>query len=123
MVRTRRTTVPGEQGPEATGAASARQSTLRTANLALVARQVLSSPEPVSRADIAAETGIGLLPDFYVRPEDGFVQVGLGNTTEKEEFAADIYLVMHEDLRRSAKIRAVADFLGEVLMAQASVNA
>ena len=75
------------------------------------------------KAGVAAETGIGLLPDFYVRPEDGFVQVGLGNTTEKEEFAADIYLVMHEDLRRSAKIRAVADFLGEVLMAQASVNA
>ena len=75
------------------------------------------------KAGVAAETGIGLLPDFYVRPKDGFVQVGLGNTTEKEEFAADIYLVMHEDLRRSAKIRAVADFFGEVLMAQASVNA
>ena len=70
------------------------------------------------KAGVAAETGIGLLPDFYVRPEDGFVQVGLGNTTEKEEFAADIYLVMHEDLRRSPKIRAVADFLGEVLAEQ-----
>ena len=45
MARTRRTT-------------SARQSTLRTANLALVARQVLSSPEPVSRADVAAATGM-----------------------------------------------------------------
>ena len=58
MVRTRRTTAPGGQGPEATGAASARQSTLRTANLALVARQVLSSPEPVSRAHVAAATGM-----------------------------------------------------------------
>ena len=58
MVRTRRTTAPGGQGPEATGAASARQSTLRTANLALVARQVLSSPEPVSRAHVAAVTGM-----------------------------------------------------------------
>ena len=67
------------------------------------------------KAGVAAETGIGLLPDFYVRPEDGFVQVGLHDAAEKEEFAADIYLVMHEDLRRSAKIRAVADFLGEVL--------
>ena len=38
--------------------ASARQSTLRTANLALVARQVLSSPEPVSRAHVAAATGM-----------------------------------------------------------------
>ncbi|WP_172119477.1 ROK family protein [Actinomyces faecalis] len=38
--------------------ASARQSTLRTANLALVARQVLSSPTPISRADVAAATGM-----------------------------------------------------------------
>ena len=58
MVRSRRTTAPGGQGPGAAGAASARQSTLRTANLALVARQVLSSPEPVSRADVAAATGM-----------------------------------------------------------------
>lgn len=58
MVHSRRTTAPGGQGPGAAGAASARQSTLRTANLALVARQVLSSPEPVSRADVAAATGM-----------------------------------------------------------------
>ena len=45
MARTRRTT-------------SARQSTLRTANLALVARRVLSSPGPVSRAGVAAATGM-----------------------------------------------------------------
>ena len=71
------------------------------------------------KAGVAAETGIGLLPDFYVRPEDGFVQVGLDDTAEKAEFVADIYLVMHEDLRRSPKIRVVADFLGEVLVEQA----
>ena len=41
------------------------------------------------------------------------------DAAEKEEFAADIYLVLHEDLRRSPKIRAVADFLGEVLAEQA----
>ena len=58
MVRSRRTTAPGGQGPGAAGAASARQSTLRTANLALVARRVLSSPEPVSRAHVAAATGM-----------------------------------------------------------------
>ena len=71
------------------------------------------------KAAIAAETGIGLLPDFCVRPEDGFVQVGLNDAAEKEEFAADIYLVLHENLRRSPKICAVADFLGEVLAGQA----
>jgi hypothetical protein len=47
------------------------------------------------------------------------VQVGLNDAAEKEEFAADIYLVLHEDLRRSPKICAVADFLGEVLAGQA----
>nr|WP_300336385.1 ROK family protein [Actinomyces sp.] len=47
---------PAARGSRA--AASARQSTLRTANLALVARQVLSSPTPISRADVAAVTGM-----------------------------------------------------------------
>ena len=42
----------------APSAASARQSTLRTSNLSLVAQQVLSSPEPISRADVAAATGM-----------------------------------------------------------------
>lgn len=37
---------------------SARQASLRTANLALVASQVLASPTPVSRADVAAATGM-----------------------------------------------------------------
>ena len=37
---------------------SARQSTLRTANLALVAHHVLSSNAPISRADVAAATGM-----------------------------------------------------------------
>ncbi|WP_235931653.1 MULTISPECIES: ROK family transcriptional regulator [Actinomyces] len=47
---------PSASTPPAT--ASARQSTLRTANLALVARKVLSSHEPISRADVAATTGM-----------------------------------------------------------------
>ena len=74
----------------------------------------------VIKAAVAAETGIGLLPDFYVRPADGFVQVAPNGAAQPEEFAADLYLVMHEDLRRSPKIRAVADFLGEVLADQAA---
>jgi predicted NBD/HSP70 family sugar kinase len=36
---------------------SARQSTLRTANLGLVLRTVCAAPEPLSRADVAAATG------------------------------------------------------------------
>lgn len=54
--RARRLPSPAARGSRA--AASARQSTLRTANLALVARQVLSSPTPISRADVAAMTGM-----------------------------------------------------------------
>ncbi|MDU0347720.1 ROK family transcriptional regulator [Actinomyces sp. MRS3W] len=38
--------------------ASARQSSLRAANLALLAAQVFAAPEPVSRADVAAMTGM-----------------------------------------------------------------
>ncbi|WP_234416061.1 MULTISPECIES: ROK family protein [unclassified Actinomyces] len=37
---------------------SARQSTLRTANLALLAGHVFAAPKPVSRADVAAMTGM-----------------------------------------------------------------
>ncbi|NDR54763.1 ROK family transcriptional regulator [Actinomyces sp. 565] len=37
---------------------SARQSSLRTANLALLAGHVFAAPEPVSRADVAAATGM-----------------------------------------------------------------
>ncbi|SDN26820.1 ROK family transcriptional regulator [Actinomyces ruminicola] len=37
---------------------SARQSSLRTANLALLAGHVFAQPEPVSRADVAAATGM-----------------------------------------------------------------
>ena len=32
-----------------------------------------------------------------------------------EAFPAEIYLVMHEDVRRSPSVRAVADFLAEAL--------
>lgn len=48
--------LPSTSTPPAT--ASARQSTLRTANLALVTRKILSSHEPISRADVAAATGM-----------------------------------------------------------------
>lgn len=37
---------------------SARQASLRTTNLALVARHILSAPQPVSRADVATATGM-----------------------------------------------------------------
>ena len=54
---------------------SARQSSLRTSNLALLASRVFSSPEPVSRADIAAETG--MTRSTASRLADELVAIGL----------------------------------------------
>ena len=45
-------------GNGSSGAPSARQSSLRTSNLALVARQVFASSGPASRADVATATGM-----------------------------------------------------------------
>lgn len=69
------------------------------------------------KTTIAAQMGIGLLPDLYVYPQDNFVPVGLNDADDgaEEAFAADVYLVMHEDLRHLPKIRAVADFLIGIL--------
>lgn len=54
---------------------SARQSSLRTSNLALLASRVFSSLEPVSRADIAAETG--MTRSTASRLADELVAIGL----------------------------------------------
>jgi len=59
------------------------------------------------------------MPDFAVFPADRLHPVSLNPDAPLPEFAAELFLVMHEDLRRSAKIRAVADFLGEVLAERA----
>ena len=65
------------------------------------------------RDAVAQQCGIGLLPDFCVRREDPFCQVTLGDAPT--EFAATLYLVLHEGLRHATNIRAVADFLVEKL--------
>ncbi len=49
--------MPGPRGA-ANGGRAARQETLRHHNLALTLRHVLDAPTPVSRADIAAATGL-----------------------------------------------------------------
>ncbi|EJF37003.1 ROK family transcriptional regulator [Actinomyces massiliensis] len=54
---------------------SARQSSLRTSNLALLAGRVFSAPEPVSRADIAAATG--MTRSTASRLADELVAIGL----------------------------------------------
>ena len=68
---------------------------------------------------VCEQIGIGILPDFAVFPADRLHPVSLNPDKPSPEFPAELLLVMHEDLRRSAKIRAVADFLGEVLAERA----
>lgn len=64
---------------------------------------------------VVAQIGIGILPDFAVMPADGLRCVSLKADEPPPLFAAEINLVMHEDVRRSPAVRAVADFFGEVL--------
>jgi DNA-binding transcriptional LysR family regulator len=60
----------------------------------------------------AAQSGLGiaLLPRFLVRPADGLRALPI----ESDALTCPIYLVMHADVRRSPRVRAVADFLVEL---------
>lgn len=83
----------------------------------LIGRKIIFSSNDFSliKTAITAKTGIGLLPDFYVRVEDGLLPVHLNDNATPETFSRALYLVMHEDLRRSPKVRKTADFLIERL--------
>lgn len=67
---------------------------------------------------LSARIGIGILPDFAVSPDDGLQEVPLSGGAPSV-FAAELYLVMHDDVRRSPSVRAAADFFGEALGRQA----
>ena len=60
--------------------------------------------------------GIGFLPHLCVQPDDGLVPVVV-NGRSPEVLEETLYLVMHEDVRHSPRVRAVADFLVSVLAA------
>lgn len=64
---------------------------------------------------IAAQLGIGLLPDFSVSPDDGLTIAALAPDGSVPILEAQLYLVMHEDVRRSPSVRATADFMVEML--------
>lgn len=59
--------------------------------------------------------GIGAMPLCGIFPEDGLVRI-LPNLSQQE----DLFLVAHEDLRRSTRIRAVFDFLVDAFAKDAS---
>ncbi|PAT42401.1 LysR substrate-binding domain-containing protein [Vandammella animalimorsus] len=63
---------------------------------------------------IALGLGIGLLPADCVNADDGLVPVALHAPTP-EVHESPLHLVMHEDVRRSPSVRAVADFLVQAL--------
>ena len=64
---------------------------------------------------VCEQIGIGILPDFAVFPADRLHPVSPNPDAPLPEFAAELFLVMHEDVRRSPSVRAVADYFGVVL--------
>lgn len=58
--------------------------------------------------------GVGLLPEFFVAQADGLQAVAI-HEPDPEVLDEALYLVMHEDVRRSPAVRTVADFLGAAL--------
>ena len=64
---------------------------------------------------VCEQIGIGILPDFAVFPADRLHPVSLNPDAPLPEFAAELFLVMHEDVRRSPSVRAAADYFAETL--------
>jgi len=73
----------------------------------------------VAVAIAAAKGGIGLapLPCGLADMEPDLVRIG----PLPEDFSLDLWLLAHEDLRRTARIRAFLDFLAEALMGDADL--
>jgi DNA-binding transcriptional LysR family regulator len=62
-------------------------------------------------AAVQAGLGLAVLPDFLA-VGDGFVRI----LSSKDVFSSDVWLVLHADLGASARVRAVADFLADVVI-------
>ncbi len=60
---------------------------------------------------VRAGVGLGLLPCFLADPDPALVRLPL----PAPEMETGLWLLTHEDLRRTARIRAVLDFLAEAL--------
>lgn len=64
---------------------------------------------PCARDAAAAGIGIAMLPDVMA---DGLVRLA---PPPAEPFSTDLWLLTHRDLQRTARVRAVMDFLGNAL--------
>lgn len=68
--------------------------------------------------------GIGVLPCFMVKPTDNLVIIepvsGLSEhrqtANDKNSKTEELYLVMHNDVRRSIRVRAVADWIVSIVV-------
>ena len=61
---------------------------------------------------MSTQIGIGILRDFAVFPADRLRSISLKIDESAPEFAVELFLVVHEDVRRSPSVRAVADYFG-----------
>ncbi|WP_108663368.1 LysR family transcriptional regulator [Acuticoccus kandeliae] len=68
---------------------------------------------------MAAGIGIGPLPAFIGDPWPGLVRLA----PLEPEFATDLWLLTHADLRASPRVRALLDFLGEAIPAERAIIA
>ncbi|MFY9351354.1 LysR family transcriptional regulator [Sphingobium sp.] len=68
---------------------------------------------------IAEGAGIGVLPDFIARPDPALMPI----MADKVEITRSFWLVMHGDLRRLARIGAVAHWLQERVDTLKSIDA
>jgi DNA-binding transcriptional LysR family regulator len=82
------------------------------------ARVVFKSNSPQSQL-AAAEAGLGLalLPCYLADPVPGLVRV----LPVSKGVVRGLWLVLHRDLRHTARVRALADFLGETLHRERAV--
>lgn len=71
---------------------------------------LVTSSLPTQIAAVQAGLGLAIIPDFLAVGED-LVQV----LQSSEVFASDVWLVVHSDISTSARVRAVGDFLVDVI--------
>jgi DNA-binding transcriptional LysR family regulator len=71
---------------------------------------LVTSSLPTQLAAVRAGVGLAVIPDFLVASDD-LVQV----MPPSDVFSNDVWLVVHSDISMSARVRAVSDFLADVV--------
>ena len=81
-------------------------------------RPFLKSTSIVAQLEaVRAGAGIGVLPCFLAAPDPGLVRV----LPDEVRLTRAFWLLVHSDLRRLARVRAVADFIAEEVAAAAAL--